>query len=157
MNQYRRLKTKFELACDSFDFDQWPFYNMSRLVFLYHRKLDAALKPLGVDTPRMRVLSVLGKRGTASVTQISEEAVMLMSTTAKIIRRMVAQDLVCTSVSLKDARSIEVSLTPRGAEMLGVVQMKVDAVAARSFFDLSESDIDALNETTRKMHANLEM
>lgn len=157
MNQIRGPKTKFESAHDHFEFEQWPFYNMSRLISLYHRRLDAALKPIGMDTPRWRVLSILGKRGTATVTQISDEAVMLMSTTAKIIQRMIAQDLVKTSASQKDARSVEVSLTPNGAEKLAAVQKRVGAVAARSFIDLSEADIDALNATTRKMYSNLEV
>ncbi len=157
MNDHQRSRTKFEFAHDNFEFDQWPFYNMSRLISLYHRRLDVALKPLGIDTPRWRILSILAKRGTASVTEVSEEAVMLMSTTAKIIRRMADQGLVGTSVSQRDARSVEVSLTPLGAETLAVVQRKVDAVAARSFLDVPETDIDALTATTRKMYANLEI
>lgn len=155
MDEPRPAKTKFEFAHDNFEFDQWPFYNMSRLISLYHRRLDAALKPVGIDTPRWRVLSILGKRGSATVTQISEEAATLMSTTAKIIRRMVAQGLVSTSTSSRDARSIEVSLTEKGAAMLSLVQEKVDSVAARSFFRLNESEIDLLNQTTRKMYENL--
>jgi DNA-binding MarR family transcriptional regulator len=157
MDDSRLPKTKFEFAHDIFEFDQWPFYNMSRLISLYHRRLDAALKPVGIDTSRWRVLSILGKRGTATVTQISEEAATLMSTTAKIIRRMVAQDLVSTSTSQKDARSIEVSLTDKGAATLSSIQERVDAVAARSFYKITENDIDLLNQTTRKMYENLKI
>lgn len=156
MNEYQRPRTKFELAHDNFDFDQWPFYNMSRLISLYHRRLDAALKPIGIDTPRWRVLSILGKRGTATVTQISDDGVTLMSTTAKIIRRMIAQDLVETNVSQKDARSIEVSLTPLGTQMLEIALRKVDAVAARAFMGIPEGEIDSVNEITKQMYEHLE-
>ena len=51
MNQYQRPRSKFELAHDNFVFDEWPFYNMSRLISIYHRRLDAVLKPIGIDTP----------------------------------------------------------------------------------------------------------
>lgn len=157
MNEYRRPRSKFELAHDSFQYDQWPFYNMSRLISLYHRKLDSVLKPIGIDTPRWRVLSILGKRGTATVTQVADEAATIMSTMAKIIRRMATQDLVTTSASARDARSVEVALTPAGTALLAVAQAKVDAVAARSFWNIPEADLDALNATVRRMYENLEI
>ena len=156
MNQYQRPRSKFELAHDNFVFDEWPFYNMSRLISIYHRRLDAVLKPIGIDTPRWRVLRILGKRGTATVTQISDEAATMISTTAKIIRRMVAQELVSTSVSQKDARSIEVSLTPHGRQTLDIALRKVDTVAARAFMGIAEDDIDLMNKLTKQMYEQLE-
>jgi len=79
-----------------------------------------------------------------------------MSTTAKIIRRMIAQDLVETNVSQKDARSIEVSLTPLGIQMLEIALRKVDAVAARAFMGIPEGEIDSINEITKQMYEHLE-
>ena len=80
----------------------------------------------------------------------------MISTTAKIIRRMVAQELVSTSVSQKDARSIEVSLTPHGRQTLDIALRKVDTVAARAFMGIAEDDIDLMNKLTKQMYEQLE-
>jgi DNA-binding MarR family transcriptional regulator len=50
-----------------------------------------------------------------------------------------------------------VSLTDKGAATLSSIQERVDAVAARSFYKITENDIDLLNQTTRKMYENLKI
>lgn len=150
-------ETRFKLADENFEFEKWPFYNMSRLISLYHRRLDSALKPLGLDATRWRILSILSKRKTASVTEIAEESTALLSTTAKAIQRMVAQGLLQTRTSTRDARSIQVNLSDKGKTAFTDAERKVSLIASRAFHGVDESEIDALNFITRRIYGNLEL
>lgn len=155
MDKASRYRDKIDPSQQEYEIDEWPFYNMARLVALYHHKLDASLKPIGIDVPRWRVLSILSKRGYATVTQISTEAVTKMSTMAKIIQRMNTEGLVVTRPSSEDARSTEVLLTEEGEKLLSMVQEKVGSIGRQAFYDISDDDIKNINRLSRKIYKNL--
>lgn len=146
---------RFRLAAE--DFENWPFYNMSRLISLYHRRLDAALKPLKLDATKWRILSILSKRKAATVTEIAVEATALLSTTAKAIQRMAAEGLLQTRTAEHDARSIEVTLSERGAAAFAEAERKVSLIASRAFHDVAEEELNQINQITRRIHGNLEL
>ncbi len=140
---------------ERFDVDQWPFYQVSRLVGLYYLRLDAALKPLGIDASRWRVLMTLATGKAHTVTRIAEEAVTKTSTMAKTIQRMTAEKLVETGTSAEDARLTKVILTPAGRELLQQVRLKVGKLSREAFLNVDDEELLALNTVSRKLHRNL--
>lgn len=139
----------------AFEIQRWPFYHLARLTALYAQQMDASLKPLGVDVARWRVLAILDKHGTCTVTQLANEAVNKVPTMAKIVQRMIVEQLVTARPSQEDARSIDVELAPRGREIFVQVQDKVSRIGRRAFHDVPEAEIDQLIALSRKLYANL--
>lgn len=140
---------------DDFDIRSWPFFGIVQLTGRYHLKLDAMLKPIGMDVPRWRVLMIVSSQGSASVTEISEIAVTKMSTMAKIIQRMTAQDLVSTRPSPDDARTTIVTITDSGRDVIQQIRKKVSRLSDRAFDGVSKSELEALNSIINKIHYNL--
>ncbi len=154
-----KKRTKFadsiDPESDEFKVGEWPFYAVARLAGRYHLRLDAVLKPIKMDVARWRVLMILATGRGATVTEISTEAVTKISTTAKIIQRMVLQNLVKTKTSAEDARSIEVSITPEGLRILQLIRSKIGKVSKEAFANLSESELRELNKVAGKIFDNL--
>lgn len=149
------FRAKIDPSKDPFDIAEWPFYHLARVTSIYSQRMDASLKPIGIDVPRWRVLTILHIHGKATITQLSAEAVTKMSTMAKIVQRMTAEKLVEVATSAEDARSTEVVLAPRGKEILSEVQSKVSMIGRVAFQDISDDEIRLLNGLTRRIYANL--
>ena len=155
MSTIDHLTPAIDPAQDAFEIHKWPFYHLARVTSLYTHRMDAALKPLGVDVPRWRVLALLHKNGASSVTQLSQEAVSKISTMTKIIQRMTAEGLVTVRPSSEDARSTQVTISADGKRILQEVQEKVGRIGRIAFEDVSIEDIDRLNEICEKLYVNL--
>lgn len=150
-----RLAPAMDPMQQAFEIQSWPFYHLARVTALYARHLDASLKPLGVDVPRWRVLAILDKNGTSTITQLAIEAVAKVPTMAKIIHRMVAEGLVTAHPSADDARSTNVEIASRGREILTLVQDKVSRIGRQAFHDVTEKDRQTLIRLSRKLYSNL--
>ncbi len=149
------FRTAINPEDDRFDVEEWPFYQVSQLVGLYYLRLDSVLKPLGIDASRWRVLMTLATGKANTVTRIAEEAVTKTSTMAKTIQRMAAEGLVETGTSSKDARLVEVVLTPAGRALLAKIRHKVGKLSREAFETITDDELQALNTVSRKLHRNL--
>lgn len=138
-----------------FDPKNWPFYQTSKLVRLYHLRLDAVLKPIGMDVSRWRVLMVLSRVEAATISKLAEEAVSLVPTMTKIIQRMDVQGLVVTRPSAEDARATEVLITPAGRETLDRVRLKVGFISDQAFHGLSNKDLATFTQLASRIYNNL--
>ncbi|CDO37943.1 MarR family winged helix-turn-helix transcriptional regulator [Novosphingobium sp. KN65.2] len=150
-----RLPAAMDPVETEFEIHSWPFYHLARLTAIYQQRMDASLKPLGVDVPRWRVLALLQKHDKCTITQLSMEAVTKVSTMAKIIQRMTAEGLITTQPSAEDARSTEVMLSERGSQLLEIVQEKVSRIGRQAFHDVADQEIDDLNRLCERMYSNL--
>ena len=142
-------------AQDAFEIHSWPFYHLARVTSIYAQRMDASLKPIGIDVPRWRVLTLLQKNGASTVTQLSQEAVSKISTMAKIVQRMTAEGLISVRTSDDDARSTEVTISSRGREILENVQAKVSRIGRRAFDGISPDDLRRINEICERLYDNL--
>lgn len=138
-----------------FDYESTPFYNMVRLTALYHQRVDASLKPIGMDSSRWRILIILTKMQQATITQLSKESVIKISTIAKIIQRMTADGLVETKTCTEDARSTKVFVTEYGAEKVEVMRGKVGKIVRQAYLDMDDEELAAINQITKAIHDNL--
>ncbi|MCK8785941.1 MarR family winged helix-turn-helix transcriptional regulator [Roseomonas sp. NAR14] len=153
--QADQFRDRVDPGSDRFEFGKWPFYHMVRLVGLYTMRMDAILKPIGMDVPRWRVLMILASYRVATITRIADEAAVRISTMAKIIQRMAAQGLVETRPSAEDARSTEVLLTAKGHDILVQVRAKASMVSKQAFQGVSDEELRFLNAIAGSIHDNL--
>jgi len=149
------FRKKIDPGHDQFEIEDWPFYHMARLVGLYNLKMDNALKPIGMDVSRWRVLNILANKQSATITDIASQAVVRMPTMAKIIHRMASDKLVSTQTSAEDSRSTLVRLTDDGRRQLDALKARAGIIGRQAFMNIKDDDIRKLNEISRKIYANL--
>ena len=148
-------KAQIDPESRSFKVENWPFFVIVQLASRYHLRLDEVLKPIGMDVARWRTLMIVASRESATVTEIADVAVSRISTMAKIIQRMTAQDLVATRPSPEDARATEVTITANGRAVLSQIKTKVARLSDRAFQGVSERDLETLNRIAGRIHENL--
>ncbi|GAA4488701.1 MarR family winged helix-turn-helix transcriptional regulator [Gluconacetobacter asukensis] len=132
-----------------------PFFHLSRLVGLYHLRMDAHLKPIGMDVPRWRVINILHEHECATISTIADLAVIRVSTMTKLVYRMEGERLVSTAVSSTDGRVTEVRLAEKGRNALDQVRSKAGLIFERAFHDIEDADIQTFMTLTRKIYDNI--
>jgi len=133
-----------------------PFYHTVRMLARYYTRMNAVLKPSGIDVPRWRVLTLLAEREVITISVIAEESVVHISTMAKTITRMAGEGLVTVRTSSTDARSTEVMITPAGLKLLEQTRDKVKGVFKEALRGLSKTEVQLLNSLSARIFENLE-
>jgi DNA-binding MarR family transcriptional regulator len=80
--------------------------------------LHAADRIGGVSVGQLRALTVLDHRGQANLGQLADGMGVTVSTTSRLVDRLVAAGLVDRRVAAHNRREISVRLTPRGRSIL---------------------------------------
>lgn len=138
-----------------FNMEEWPFYWLTRFTGRYLRHMESALKPIGLDVPRWRVLMILRNKDVLSVSEIADHAIVKLPTMTKIVQRMQADNLVDCRQSQADGRVTEVSLTQAGAEAGEKAWAAANRIYERAFEDLSRKDVATLNRLLRTITRSL--
>ncbi|MCA0201739.1 MAG: MarR family transcriptional regulator [Proteobacteria bacterium] len=121
----------------------------------YYGLLEDALKKVGVDQPRWRVLMILGAKNPSNMSELSERAVIKNSTMTRLIQRMQAQGLVRSAPHPKDNRVSEVYLTPVGRERLAMVRDVGGQIFRRAFDAAGAGETAAFAKTLKSILDNL--
>jgi len=132
-----------------------PFFQNVRMLARYTARMNAILKPAGLDVPKWRVLMLLNEGRPLTVSQIADEAVVNISTMAKIVIRMTDDGLVSTRTSSNDARSTDVLITDRGERALEAVRDKVNYLFKEALRGLTKAEVQLLNTLSVKIYDNL--
>lgn len=138
-----------------FNMEEWPFYWLTRFTGRYLLQMELALKPIGLDIPRWRVLMTLRNRETLSVSEIADHAIVKLPTMTKIVKRMQADNLVDCRQSAADGRVTEVTLTPQGVVAGRKAWEAANKIYGRAFEDLSKKDVATLNKLLRTITRSL--
>ncbi|KXV54394.1 MarR family winged helix-turn-helix transcriptional regulator [Gluconobacter thailandicus] len=139
----------------AFSPDTSPFFHLSRLVGLYHLRMDAHLKPIGMDVPRWRVINILHECEYAPISRIADLAVIRVSTMTKLIYRMENEGLVETCISQADGRVTEVRLTEKGGKAIDQIRAKAGLIFERAFHDIPDDEIATFMKLTRRIYDNI--
>ena len=134
-----------------------PFYWLTRISGRYMMEMSERLRGIGMDVPRWRVLMILAEHEPASISTLSDEAVINLSTMTKIVQRMETDGLVVAGTRQADARVTEVHMTENGRAALTGVREQASQVFRHAFDTLDGEAIIGLVDTLRKVFANLEM
>ncbi len=135
---------------------RFPFHWINRVSARYYLDLEVALKRVGLDVPRWRVLIILDEIGPASVSHISAHAVMKLSTMTKLLQRMEADELIQLSASDRDARVTQAELTVAGRRAAQAVRTEGLRVFERAFKGVSTEEGEHLVSLLQRIFANLE-
>lgn len=142
-------------ASEDFVKDDFPFYWVARLNNIYHHHMELALRKVGADLPTWRILFILRENGTSSMSDISLHAVVKLPTITKIVYRLQERGLVLTSTSASDGRVTEVSLTPKGDEMLSRMRKATENIFLKGYAGLTPPKIERLNKMLMQVFDNL--
>ncbi|WP_158915588.1 MarR family winged helix-turn-helix transcriptional regulator [Caulobacter sp. S45] len=135
----------------AFTYHTYPFYLLSRTSGCYNRAMERALKPLGLDQARWRVLVILAEDGPLSIGDIAEAAVYKASTLSRIIGRMQAAGHLDVAPRASDNRVVEVSLSPAGRELYARSMSAASRVYRRACEVLNEAEFKLLSDLLIKV------
>jgi len=89
------------------------------LVAIAARSVEAVADQ--VDLVQLRILVVLSARGTASLSEVAEECRLHLTRASRQCDRLVGMDLITRVDDPEDRRSLQLSLTPAGHEIVARV------------------------------------
>jgi DNA-binding MarR family transcriptional regulator len=139
----------------AFQVDKYPFYLLNRAVSRYNALIDAKLRTIDIDVPSWRVLMILGEHAPRSVGQISETAVINLSTMMRIVQRMTQAGLVSCAPRPDDNRVTEVFLTKAGQKKLAAAR-KITAPVYLDLIDgFSARDFETFIDLLGRLYSNL--
>lgn len=138
-----------------FRLDRYPFYLLNRAVARYNTVIESRLREIGLDIPSWRVLMILGERHPLGIGQVSEAAVINLSTMTRIVQRMRASGLVTTGPSVTDQRVTEADLTAEGAAKLSEARRVTAPIYAAVIDGLSARDFSKMIDLLNRLHENL--
>lgn len=140
----RDAKALGDPAAEGFRIEHSPFFQMNRAVGVYGLAMERALRAVGMDIPRWRVLMLAHERGPISVGDIADNGVLKLSTATRVVQRLRDDDLVRLSRRKTDARVTEVSASAAGRRAVKVIRTAASDVYRRAFADVDEASIDEL-------------
>ena len=106
--------------------NEFPFavddYLLHLIVAIYQfrdARLEQALRPLGLNVGRYRVLGVLERFGPSSMTELASFTAMQRTTLTRIADQLVAAGLIERASEARDRRQVILTLTEQGREARG--------------------------------------
>lgn len=148
-------KANGDPAGPTFTIEQSPFFQMNRAVGAYGMAMERALKAVGMDIPRWRVLMLAEERGPISVGDIADNGVLKLSTATRVVQRLRDDGLVILRRSNQDARVTEVQTTAAGKQAVRVIRSVASQVYRTAFRDLDDADVARLNELLLRVQSGL--
>jgi DNA-binding MarR family transcriptional regulator len=128
-------------AGPGFRLENSPFYWLTRASGRYLLAMERRLKRIGMDVPQWRVLMILAETEPASISTLSEHAVIKLSTMTRIVGRMAEARLVTTAASAEDGRVTVARMTEEGRAALERVRREGSAVFRHVFGEAPDADI----------------
>ncbi|MDG1210906.1 MAG: MarR family winged helix-turn-helix transcriptional regulator [Paracoccaceae bacterium] len=140
----------------AFDLDAFLPYRLAKLASRVSRGFSQEYSTsFGLSIPEWRVMAHLSQSDTVSVRELHLKADLEKSKASRAAARLQAAGLVVKKTSETDRRLIELSLTPRGEEMIGklrplALSYEADVLSALSPEDRTQLDrlIDKLLQNT---------
>lgn len=138
-----------------FDARRWPFFWLTQAAGQYIRNVEPALRKIGLDVPRWRVLMCVGPGQAISVTEVAELAIAKVPTMLKIIQRMEADGLVACAPRASDGRVTEVTLTQSGLDARERAWAVAEKIYEKAFAKTSDAEENRLNKVLERIYTNL--
>ncbi len=123
--------------------------HFARIERQHQANANVLLKPHGLKHTEWRILALTDELGQASLTQIVEQVVIERTTIGKLIDRMVAVGWLEKGKSSTDARTMQVSLSPAGQQVLQATAPAMRSLMKQYASALSASDYQQLMNSVR--------
>ena len=138
-----------------FQVHKYPFYLLNRLVSRYNAIIETRLRTIGLDIPFWRVLMILGEHAPRSVGEVSDAAVINLSTMTRIVQRMAQTKLVRCTPRTDDYRVTDVFLTALGRKKLAAARKITAPVFATAIAGFSQREFGQAIEMLNTLYDNL--
>jgi len=146
------IKRRADAADPAFVLEDSPFFLMNQATGAYALAMEHALKAVGADIPRWRILMLAQERGPISVGEIAALGVLKLPTATKVVQRLALEGLLQVTRSAADGRVTEVTCTPAGADMVAKVRAVASARFHEAFDAFTAAEIDSMNGMLRRIH-----
>jgi DNA-binding MarR family transcriptional regulator len=155
MRRRADAKKRGDPASESFRLEHSPFFLMNRTVAAYGLAMERALRAVGTDIPRWRVLMLAHEFGPISVGNLAEGAVIKLPTATKVVQRLRRDGLVTLRRAARDARVTEVELTAAGRRAVEIIRGVASRMYRTAFEDFQPAEITSLNAALARVHRNI--
>lgn len=114
------------------------------------------LKPYGISIPQFNVLRILrGQKGKpANLSTIQDRMLTKMSNTTRIVDKLIEKQLVERIICEKNRRKVEISITPRGLELLSETDAPIDAFNELLIKNFNSDELALFNELLEKLRTH---
>lgn len=147
--------SRFQPGSEDFSYEDFPFYWIAQVHLTYTQKLERILKRLGTDIPARRVLIMLHRHGTLSISELAAHVITKPSTMVRIVYRMRDEGVIRTATNAEDARVTDVTITPEGEVLLEKIHQMSARIFQNIYQGLTETEIEQLNSTLAVISSNL--
>jgi DNA-binding MarR family transcriptional regulator len=138
-----------------FRLEEHLFYYFSQILARRNRRLNVELRRFGLDYSRWRVMAVLNEQPGCSMLQLADLTSVDRTTLTHTLRLMKSEGLIARRERVSDRRSIVLSLTPRGREMLLQILPTVLEQTERALTGFESTQVDALRKQLTRIAENL--
>lgn len=97
----------------------FPIYSVSRLITKAYKPF---LEKMGITYPQYLVLMVLWENDNVTINTISEKLILNTNTLSPLLKRMEKMEILERKRSLRDERSVMVSLTDKGKQLKAIAK-----------------------------------
>jgi DNA-binding MarR family transcriptional regulator len=142
-------------GCSEFEIDASPFYLIARTAGRYAIDMEDSLRVLDLDLASWRALMLVHTTNPSSVSEITERAVMRLSTMTRVVQRLEKRGLVRVDTRKGDGRVTDVFITGEGEVMVNRIRTIASRIYNIAFHDLTAAEIDTLNTLLTRVFRNL--
>jgi DNA-binding MarR family transcriptional regulator len=111
------------------------------------------LRPFGISGPQFNILRIL--RGmhpeTATVKMLTERMLDKMSNASRLVEKLKQKNLVDRQECPHDRRRVDISITPKGLELLQTTAVFMDVELDRKIEILNPQEVEELNRILDKL------
>ena len=148
-------KLRGDPASKGFRLEDSPFFLMNRTVGVYGLAMERALRAVGMDIPRWRVLMLAYERGPLSVGEIADNAVLKLSTATKVVQRLRNDGLLTVKRRMGDGRVTDVEATEAAGPAVAAIRRVASELYRTAFAGIGAAQISDLNRTLSHLQRNL--
>jgi DNA-binding MarR family transcriptional regulator len=115
-------------------------------------QFNELLKPFDLSAEQFNVLRILrGQKGNAvNMCMIQERMIAKTSNTTRLVDKLLLKELVLREICPENRRKMEITITPKGMELLKQLDPMVEAHEKKFGNNLSEKELAQLNTLLEK-------
>jgi DNA-binding MarR family transcriptional regulator len=126
---------------------------ITRAIDLYSRKLAKQFKLTG---PQLVCMRHLRREGSLTPSELARSIALSQATVTGIVDRLHAQDLVSRQRDKKDRRRVNISLTPKGQELVDALPSPLQERFASRLASLPEENQQVINTILKQIVSMME-
>ncbi|MBT9289322.1 MarR family winged helix-turn-helix transcriptional regulator [Prosthecodimorpha staleyi] len=142
-------------GADAFPLHGHLFFYFSQIMAHRNRRLNAELKPFGVDYARWRIMAVLNDQPGCSMQQLADTTSVDRTSLTHTLKLMEAEGLVSRTPRATDRRSVVLGLTEAGSRLFVDILPTVRAQTDLALTGIGAGEADTLMRLLARMAENL--